>query len=265
MIFINTIILIFAFKKLSALPNWRGLFYGLFSLISFPFPSIIISFQYELIAKIYLLIILVLYIFIIYYLIQFIFKFKENLTIQKLILLIIGAVIIVIFYFSNVYSVFDKPHYIHTLEQTFVINHITSDSEILTGDYIYVNNQLDSFNFIDDYIYFSATTFFGGSYGDVIPKGNIRFIVLIEMLTSFILQLVFFGIIFNVVYEKFNKNILKPLTRENKEEIEPLDFKKKDEVEPKLLSISSEKKTNKIFLLSLVPIFILLLLFRKKK
>ncbi|MGE6855927.1 ion channel [Bacillus sp. MM09(2025)] len=271
-IFINTIILLFAFKKLSSLPNWKGLFYGLFSLMSFPCPSIIISFQHELIAKFYLLLIFSLYIFIFYYLIKYIFKFKENLTIKKLLLLIIGAIIIVIFYFSNVYSVFDKPRSIHTLEQTFAYSHIISDSVILTGDYIYVNNQLDSFNFIDDYLYFSATTFFGGSYGDVIPKGNIRYIVLIEMLISFILQLVFFGIIFNVVYEKFNNNTLKQITRKREKEIENLDFKKYDvievpnfEKEEQLPSIPSKKSTNKKTLLLLVPIFILLLLFRKKK
>lgn len=259
-IFINTIILLFALKKLSSLPNWKGLFYGLFSLITFPIPAIIISFQYELIAKIYLLLIFNLYIIIFYYLIKYIFKFKESLTIKKLFLLIIGAIIIVIFYFSNVYSVFDKPRSIYTLEQTFAYSHIISHYEILTGDYIYVNNQLDSSNFIDDYLYFSGTTFFGGSYGDVIPKGNIRYIVLIEMLISFILQLVFFGIIFNIVYEKFNNNTLKKITRENEVEIEAPNFEKEEQ----LSSSPSKKSTNKKTLLLLVPICIFLLFSKKK-
>ena len=53
-IFINLGILIFSIIKLSSLPSWKGLFYGLFSLMLIPFPSIIISFQYELVSKIFL-------------------------------------------------------------------------------------------------------------------------------------------------------------------------------------------------------------------
>jgi endonuclease YncB( thermonuclease family) len=268
-IFFNMIILIFSIKKLSSLPSWRGLLYGLFSLITIPIPAVIISLQYELIAKIYLLLIFVITIFIFYYLTKFILKYKEILTIQKLILLVIGAVIIVIFYFSNVYNVFDKPRSINLVEQGFSKNHIISQNEIFTGDYLYVNNQSEPFN--DYYIYFSGTTFFGGSYGDVVPKGNIRYIVLIEMFTSFILQLVFFGIIFNVVYEKFNNNRFKQATSKDvvkqdssNLEKEQKSLQKSDATPEK--NVLTEKKTNQNFsLLFLVKIIILILLFKKKK
>ncbi|RIW32544.1 hypothetical protein D3H55_13240 [Bacillus salacetis] len=200
---LNFFIFIFSVRKLSSLPSWSGLLYGLTSLLLIPFPAMVFSLQYELAAKIFLALVFLGIGFIFYYLSIFIIKHKEVLTIPKLLGLIVGGVFIIISFFAIVYSTFDHPRFISVLEQGFSKNQIISDTRVLGGDHIFVNDNKDSFNQYADYIYFSGTTFFGGSYGDVLPKGNIRFIVLIEMLTSFLLQLVFFGIIINIVYEKF--------------------------------------------------------------
>ncbi|WP_113928813.1 ion channel [Bacillus sp. P14.5] len=262
---LNFFIFIFSVKKLSSIPSWSGLLYGLTSLLLIPFPAMVFSLQYELAAKIFLALLFLGIGFIFYYLSIFIIKHKEVLTIPKLLGLIVGAVFIIISFFAIVYSTFDHPRFISVLEQGFTKNQILSDTRVLGGDHIYVNDNKDSFNQYADYIYFSGTTFFGGSYGDVLPKGNIRFIVLIEMLTSFLLQLVFFGIIINIVYEKFtaHRSQTSAAKTADKPEVKQESFEESGL--PVENGIASEKKSSNNSTLLTLIVVLLGVLFSKKQ
>src|SRR5699024_6030317 len=57
--------------------------------------------------------------------------------------------------------------------------------------------------------------------GDVIPNGNIRFIVVLEMFIGFLLQLLFFSIVINLIYDKFikSKNIVEETNTQGEKDI----------------------------------------------
>ncbi|OBW51398.1 hypothetical protein A9985_12580 [Bacillus safensis] len=273
-LFSNIWVLMFSMKKLSSIPSWKGLFYGFFSLLLIPFPSTVITIHSYIGAKIYLLFILLLIGNIFHHLTKFIIKHKEVLTIKKLIALMIGSVFIVISYFTFVYDAFDNPRSITVLEQGFSKENIISHTTVPEDNYLLVNNQTYFLNNLYDYLYFSVTTFFGGSYGDIVPHGNIRYIVLIEIFTSFILQMVFFGLIINIIYEKFSRNKFK-YSSEKEFYIQKVSFpnnvRRHSNLElteipqKKNLLKETKKKTNNSFFLSIITIILILISLIKKK
>ncbi|MBR0633638.1 ion channel [Bacillus altitudinis] len=274
-IFLSNIwVLMCSMKKLSSIPSWKEFFYGFFSLLFIPFPSTVITFHSYLGAKVYLLFILLLLVYIFAQLIKFIIKHKEALTIKKLIALMIGSVFIVISYFTFVYNAFDNPRSISILEQGFSQKNIISHNTVPEDNYLLVNDQTYYLNNLYDYLYFSVTTFFGGSYGDIVPHGNIRYIVLIEIFTSFILQMVFVGLIINIIYEKFSGNTFKnssekefvirkvsfPNTvRKNSKLSSPEIFQKRYFIK------KNKNKTNYSFFLSIITSILFLISFIKKQ
>ncbi|PID14519.1 hypothetical protein CSV63_12150 [Sporosarcina sp. P34] len=219
-IIVNVMYLLFTIKQLSNIPSWSGLFYGFISLLFIPLPVIIVAIQYQIAAKIYLGICLIIILVIFYILSKFILKHIEILNIKKLSALIVGSVLVVISYFTFVYAVFDNPRIVHISQKDFFSGKIYTDEKEVIGDYISVNGRTDYLNDLGDYLYLSGTTFFGGSYGDVIPNGNIRFIVVLEMFIGFLLQLLFFSIVINLIYDKFikSKNIVEETSKQDEKD-----------------------------------------------
>lgn len=269
-IIVNLMYLLFTIKQLSNIPSWSGLFYGFISLLFIPLPVIIVAIQYQMVAKIYLGICLIIILFIFYILSKFILKHIEILNIKKLSALIVGSVLLVISYFTFVYAVFDNPRIVHITQNEFFSEKIYTDDKEVIGDYISVNGGTDHLNYLSDYLYLSGTTFFGGSYGDVIPNGNIRFIVVLEMFIGFLLQLLFFSIVINLIYDKFikSKGIVEETSKQDEENVLEREDKEcqVEEVSSKTSARESlNRDTTKLSAILATCIVLFLEIFKSKK
>ncbi|WP_436865822.1 ion channel [Bacillus fungorum] len=176
---------------------------GLISLIN------IIRFSNHNIMILFLVLVSLFTIYLAIYLLKFILAYKSNMSIIFLIQFIIGICAIVIYYFASVYMCFDNPSNVHIAKYNFITNQQISSETNKINTHLSLGSNGGFYNYFLDFIYFSGTTFFGGSYGDVTPKGYLRIIVLVEMLISFLLQLVFFSIVFNLIYEKLTASHIK--------------------------------------------------------
>lgn len=269
-IIVNLIYLLFTIKQLSNIPSWSGLFYGFISLLFIPLPVIIVAIQYKMAAMIYLGICLIIILVIFYILSKFILKHIEILNIKKLSALIVGSVLVVISYFTFVYAVFDNPRIVHITQEDFFSGKIYTDDKEVIGDHISVNGGTDHLNDLGDYLYLSGTTFFGGSYGDVIPNGNIRFIVVLEMFIGFLLQLLFFSIVINLIYDKFikSKNIVEETNTQGEKDIMEREDKE-CQVEEVPLKISAreslDRDTTNLSAILATCIVLFLEIFKSKK
>ncbi len=211
---IVTIISVYMIKKKPGKMYLLNIFLSLIGLISL---INIIKFFNRDIMILFLVLISLFTIYLAVYLLKFILAYKSNMSIIFLIQFIIGICAIVIYYFASVYMCFDNPSNVHVAKYNFITGQQISFETTKTNTHLSLGPNGGFDNYFFDFIYFSGTTFFGGSYGDVTPKGYLRIIVLIEMLISFLLQLVFFSVIVNLIYEKLTASHIKKSPMESGE------------------------------------------------
>ncbi|WP_242300138.1 ion channel [Bacillus cereus group sp. BfR-BA-01448] len=212
-IVVNSIIIISKLYVMKRKPSGIYLYYVFVSLMFLISTIGIMKFIDFYLMILFLIMLSIFAVYIAVYLLKFILKYKNDVSNIVLIQLIVGICIVVIYYFSNIYMCFDNPSNIHINKYNFITNELILDDVVQTNTYLSrgTNNNL---SYVLDYIYFSGTTFFGGSYGDVTPKGYLRVIVLFEMIISFMLQLIFFSVIFNLIYEKLTATNTKKFSLE---------------------------------------------------
>lgn len=147
---------------------------------------------------------------------------KVSVILSKIFLFVLYIILV----FSSIYYSFSHSQVTeHITARAFPSFEITSsDTSLPISNYLYTNEGLKEpfigsdekiyqIYFLDqiDAIYFSGTTFFGGSYGDVTPKGILKIISLIEMALSFFIQIFLFSFATSKLYERFSNKVMKPV------------------------------------------------------
>jgi hypothetical protein len=115
-------------------------------------------------------------------------------------------IIYIIFFFGIIYFNISNTQYtINKIEYLFPKMELSSSNPNLpitnylnTTDAIYnlykYSSGFYNLNFIDS-LYFSASTFLTGAYGDIVPKGSLKWIAMSELFFSYLLQLLLFALI----------------------------------------------------------------------
>lgn len=153
-------------------------------------------------------------------------KFRFKLVVINIFLLII---FIIITFGSIYYSVSNSQAGTQISITTFYEFQLLETDEALQpiGNYIYKQkedidnlNYLPRFNFYSftyiDGLYFSATTFLNGSYGDMYPYGKLKHIAVLQMILGYFLQVV----LFSLLVSKYINSISKEKSNSDEENLE---------------------------------------------
>lgn len=161
------------------------------NLVLVSFAYLFASFKdYNVAAILLLLMIAVILIAVIFSYGRYLWRIKDALDdkpILKIILIIFFYGLIaghIILFFSFLYSIAEP----HTGNEVIdIVNNVT-----VTGK--------------ENLYYYSGTVFYSSTFGDMIPNGLSRWIVLSECFVSYIVHIILLGIIINSFRKNFNKN-----------------------------------------------------------